>query len=292
LLLHLQNAATVAVGLLFIGVLFFVLSKALLKPGPDPKRLLNLSYAAKPVAFNQDFRIEIFYPFLDWFVTKPTVILITNWIVSAGLGSLPNRPFADTVQAWPIWVQTLVALVVLDLSVYVRHRFVHEFFWPFHAVHHSAREITWLTSKRLHPFDEFVMLTMDFVVLYFLGFSGEGMAAATTIKFFNNLFIHTNIVLDYPKPLKWILVSPNMHRWHHATEKVAHNKNYCVVLAFFDLAFGTYYVPDRQLPASYGTGDPVLDNLEQKNFLKELARPFVMVWKSALGKPQAVGDRR
>ncbi len=90
----------------------------------------------------------------------------------------------------------------------------------------------------------------------------------------NNYFVHSNIVLDYPKPWKYIFVSPNMHRWHHALEPEAHNKNYCVVFAFVDYLLGTYYVPDNALPKGYGSNRAELDDIERKTILSELTIPF------------------
>ena len=171
-------------------------------------------------------------------------------------------------------LQVLLGLLVIDISLWIRHSFVHKFLWSFHAVHHSAKELTWLTTRRLHPLDQIVMGLIDCVILYVIGFSAEGMIGALIIKDLNNLFVHSNIVLDYPKPLKYIFVSPNMHRWHHATEKEAHDKNYCVVFAFVDYVMGTFYVPDNALPKNYGCAMPEMDDIDNKNILKELWFPF------------------
>ena len=131
-----------------------------------------------------------------------------------------------------------------------------------------------MTTHRLHPLDQIVMSLIDCVILYIIGFPAEGMALALIVKDVNNLFVHSNIVLDYPKPWKYIFVSPNMHRWHHAMEKEAHDKNFCVVFAFVDYVMGTYHVPDNALPKAYGSAHAELDAVEKKTILKELWLPF------------------
>lgn len=262
--------------LVVLGLAFWRLSVILPKPEAGKVGERNFTSAHPPRLFNADFKCEAFYPFITYFISRPLAAFIYASLVYLGFESLPQL-FATGAENLPIWLQVIAGLLILDLSLYIRHRLAHTCFWSFHSVHHCAREITWLTTRRLHPFDEIFMGLLDLVILYVVGFSTEGMAIAVFIKEINNMFVHSNIVLDYPKPLKYIFVSPNMHRWHHAT--TIHNVNYCIVFAFFDYWFGTYHVPDRRLPEQYGTATPEMDNIERKTILKELYYPFVMMWK-------------
>ena len=98
-------------------------------------------------------------------------------------------------------------------------------------------------------------------------------------------FTHANINLKFDKPLRYVLASPHYHRWHHAGEKHAYNKNYCAMFSLIDLMFGTYYHPER-LPKGYG-----LEPLEQKDYpdglLGWLAYPFKQVAKNFKTKKEA-----
>ena len=276
----LTKAFAIFFGLLCVGLVSLLVTR-MLKPAPATGPQANFRRVHPAKLFNGEFKIEIFYPFLGAAASAPVAIFIITGLMDLGFNALPHHPLAAHALKLPVWAQVIAGLLAFDLSLYVRHRFVHHFLWPFHAVHHSAREITWLTSKRLHPIDAVAMQVIDALVLYLIGFSAESLVIATAIKDINNYFVHSNLALDYPKPLKWIFVSPNMHRWHHATEKSAHDKNYCVVFAFIDLAFGTWYVPDNRLPESYGCGDAQLDDIARKNVVTELLRPFVVVAQGA-----------
>ncbi len=260
--------------LTLMGVLFWFISLMLPKPEGRTENLRNFHCAHEPSLINKEFKCEAWYPLISMLITQPLVFLFIYKLLALGGNQLPYQMFDDAIDAVPLVLQVLLGLLVIDISVWIRHGFVHKYFWSFHAVHHSAEEISWMTTTRLHPLDQFVMGVMDFAVLYVIGFSAEGMTLALLIKNLNNLFVHSNVVLDYPKPWKYIFVSPNMHRWHHAKEKEAHDKNFCVVFAFVDYVMGTYYVPDNALPKAYGSDFAELDDIASKNILTELWLPF------------------
>ena len=272
------------VSLTIIGLLFWLVSLRLPKPEGKNENLRNFHCAHPPSLINKEFKFEGFYPVFSALITKPLIAYGIMVLLSVGRDHLPYQIFAGYVGGLPLLVQIFFGLLVIDVSVWIRHGFVHKYFWSFHAVHHSAKELSWMTTHRLHPLDNFVMSLINFTVLYMIGFSAEGMVAAMIIKDFNNYFVHSNIVLDYPKPLKYILVSPNMHRWHHALEPEAHNKNFCVVFAFIDYVLGTYYVPDNALPKGYGSNQTELDDIERKTILSELWIPFKLK-RPAMARP-------
>ncbi|MFN0220046.1 MAG: sterol desaturase family protein [Hyphomicrobium sp.] len=279
---RLLKVASAMASLAVLAILFWLLSLLLRKPEGKTENLSNFHCAHPPSLINKEFKCEAFYPLVSIFIAQPVVLYCIYALLYVSNEKLPYQIFGQHIAGMPIVFQVFLGLLVIDISVWIRHSFVHKHLWSFHAVHHSAEEISWLTTHRLHPLDSIVMSIMDFVVLYVIGFSAEGMAIAIMIKNLNNEFVHSNIVLDYPKPLKYILVSPNMHRWHHAKEKEAHDKNYCVVFAFVDYLMGTYYVPDNALPKAYGSDNAELDDIERKNILTELWIPFKLSGKKAL----------
>jgi sterol desaturase/sphingolipid hydroxylase (fatty acid hydroxylase superfamily) len=257
-------------------LVFWRIGLLLPKPENKTENLRNFHLAHPAVLFNKEFKCEVFYPVIAILISQPITVYLGFSLIAMSAGGLPFQIFSAQIGSLPIVLQVLLGLLIIDISLWIRHGFVHKFLWSFHAVHHSAKELTFLTTRRLHPLDQIVMGLIDFAILYVIGFSAEGMVIALIIKDLNNLFVHSNIVLDYPKPLKYILVSPNMHRWHHATELEARDKNFCVVFAFVDYVMGTYYVPDNALPKVYGCDNPELDDIERKNILTELWLPFTV----------------
>lgn len=261
------------------AIVFWVISLLLPKPEGKHENLRNFHCAHEPSLLNKEARFEAFYPLITSLLTQPLIFLVLYEFYHFMSDKVPYQMFDKSIESMPLVVQIVLGLLAIDISLWIRHSFVHKYFWSFHAVHHCAKEITWLTTKRLHPVDHFVMSVIDFAVLYIIGFSAEGMAFALIFKNLHNMYVHSNIVMDYPKPWKYIFVSPNMHRWHHATEKEAHDKNFCVVFAFVDYIMGTYYVPDNALPKEYGSGFDELDDVENKTILQELWLPFKLAFQ-------------
>jgi sterol desaturase/sphingolipid hydroxylase (fatty acid hydroxylase superfamily) len=73
-------------------------------------------------------------------------------------------------------------------------------------------------------------------------------------------------------PLNWIFSGPDLHRWHHSSVIEESNKNYGATLIFWDILFGTRFLPkDRRTPAILGI--PQIPTFP-KTFLGQLWVPF------------------
>ena len=71
-------------------------------------------------------------------------------------------------------------------------------------------------------------------------------------------------------PLKYLIVTPDFHHWHHSSEQVAIDKNYAAHFAFIDHLFGTAVKTDQQFPEAYGVvGSKIPDG-----YLQQQAYPF------------------
>ena len=276
----LDEAVRVAGVLLKIGVVFFLLTEILKRLPLDPNRHnVRLAHTEKPF-FNDEIVTELSFAIIAGVLFMPLSALVM-YVLYEGLLTpvLPQQPLDPWVQTLPFWLQVVLGLFVLDLSLYIRHRFVHVFVWPYHAVHHAARQITWITWMRLHPIDHIVMSAIGAIIVHLLGFSGEAFASAFLLFTYANMFNHSNIQLDYPAPLRYIFVSPNMHRWHHATEPEAQMKNFCIFFSFIDVIFGTFYVPQNQLPKRYGVLDEDGNDVAKPDFVSQLLYPFQENWR-------------
>jgi len=168
-------------------------------------------------------------------------LLTQNFIHDTGL---------TVISSWPSWIRFLTCLVALDLLIYAHHRFAHIFLWPFHAVHHDAKKVNWSTSWRFHPVEIFLMI-FDMAILLWIGFPPDSILYAAFVVNIASNFNHFNTDLKWKGIMKYILVSPHFHRWHHALDQKATDSNMCFVFPFIDLIFGTYYCPDEK-PEEFG----------------------------------------
>ena len=161
------------------------------------------------------------------------------------------------VHELPLYLQITLAIVVGDLGVYVVHRVEHTIpvLWRFHVVHHSAEEMDWLVAVRHHPVDLFLQRIGSLAPLAALNLSSAAFAAFILVFSWQSWLVHANIRLPYGA-LRWLLVSPDFHHWHHSSDRAAHDKNFASLLACWDVVFGTVHLPAAR-PTRYGVEEPV-----------------------------------
>lgn len=182
-------------------------------------------------------------------------------MVLAVVDSMANAavPNARTwVGSKPLWTQAILAVVIGDFGIYVMHRLVHTlpWLWRFHAVHHSAEELDWLIAFRFHPVDLLLMRIGSLAPLVALKMSPEAIATFAAVFAWQSWLVHANVRISYG-PLRWALVSPEFHHWHHSAEREAFDRNYASIFAAWDLFFGSMLLPRAHDPMRYGTAEPV-----------------------------------
>ena len=174
------------------------------------------------------------------------------------------------VVALPAWLQVVLIVVLGDFIGYWVHRAFHSRrLWKFHAVHHSSKDLDWLSSLRLHPVNDIVSRICQAVPFVLLGFSPLVVAAYLPFLTFYAILLHANVSWTYG-PLRQVFASPTFHRWHHANEEEALDKNFAGLFPEFDRLFGTLYLPDGLRPTTFGVrGNPV-----PEHFWGQLTYPF------------------
>ncbi|HEY2033686.1 MAG TPA: sterol desaturase family protein [Rhizomicrobium sp.] len=179
------------------------------------------------------------------------------------------------IQSQPLWLQIIEVVIVADIGFYIAHRCFHAFpvLWKFHAVHHSIEELDWLAAYRVHPVDQILTKGASLLPLVALGFSDSAILVFALIYKWQSVAIHSNCRISLG-PLEWIVASPRFHRWHHANERAAFDKNFAGQLPLIDLIGGTLFLP-KGTPEKYGTDHPVPERYpEQLAYpLRELFSP-------------------
>ncbi|MGM9486162.1 sterol desaturase family protein [Ideonella sp. YS5] len=202
------------------------------------------------------------------------VLLATNLLVHKLFGWAANDGVRGWVQQLNFWVALFLIVLVADLVQYWTHRAYHEVpvLWRLHAVHHSVKSMDWLAGSRQHILELIITRTLVLAPIYLLGFSKDVIDAYIIVVGFQAVFNHANVSVRLG-PLRYLVVTPNFHHWHHSQDTEAIDKNYAAHFAFLDHLFGTAVKSDREWPAHYGVlGDYVPDG-----FFKQVAFPFV--WK-------------
>jgi len=202
------------------------------------------------------------------------VLLATNLMVHRFFGWAAHDGIRGWIANLPFWAGVLLIILVADLVQYWTHRAYHEvpLLWRLHAVHHSVKCMDWMAGSGQHILELLITRTLVLAPIYVLGFSKGVIDAYIVIVGFQAVFNHANVSVRLG-PLRYLIVTPNFHHWHHSQDQEALDKNYAAHYAFLDYLFGTAVKSDRLWPEKYGVlGDYVPDG-----FLRQLKFPFV--WK-------------
>ncbi len=221
------------------------------------------------VIFRPEWQLDMVY-FVVNHLLITVLLLISNYFVVSVFGWAINASFQAWVQALPTWVQVILLIVCADFVLYWTHRFFHEKprLWKFHAVHHSVEHMDWLAGSRNHLVQTFADRCLVMVPLYLLGTDKAALDIYVSFAAIQAVLIHANFGVPFG-PLKYLLVTPQFHHWHHSSQKPAIDTNYSVHTPLFDRLFGTYHMPDKHWPAHYGTTKPL-----PRSFWGQLWYPF------------------
>jgi sterol desaturase/sphingolipid hydroxylase (fatty acid hydroxylase superfamily) len=204
-------------------------------------------------------RTDLVYWVLTPLLTRPLARAAVVVAVVPALWLL-GRPFdrgqllhgSGPAAALPGWLQAILIVVLGDFVGYWMHRAFHRGrLWPFHAVHHGARELTWTAAVRVHPVNEVLSRMVQAVPFVVLGFSPLVVGAYLPFLTFYAILLHANLHWDFG-PLRYVIASPTFHRWHHADEAAARDRNFAGLLPLWDWLFGTFYLPRGVQPQRFG----------------------------------------
>jgi sterol desaturase/sphingolipid hydroxylase (fatty acid hydroxylase superfamily) len=144
----------------------------------------------------------------------------------------------------PLWLATPLSVVALDLAIWLQHVMVHAVpaLWRLHRVHHADLDYDLTTGARFHPIEIILSTLIKFATIAVLGPPVLAVIVFEVILNGMALFNHANARLpaSLDRKLRWLLVTPDMHRVHHSIEEDEANSNFGFNLSCWDRLFGTY----------------------------------------------------
>ncbi|MBU3741496.1 MAG: sterol desaturase family protein [Candidatus Kapabacteria bacterium] len=178
-------------------------------------------------------------------------------VIFAIIGFVDQHTSFERIRAireLPLWLQLGASLVVHDFYIYWFHRWQHAspMLWRTHEAHHSTQDVDWLSGSRSHSVEILINQTVEFLPILLFA-SAEVAVLKGCIDAVWGMYIHANIDVR-SGALQYVINGPEMHRWHHASDDAAHNKNFSTKLAIWDWLFGTAYRPANVKPSGYGIG--------------------------------------
>jgi sterol desaturase/sphingolipid hydroxylase (fatty acid hydroxylase superfamily) len=144
----------------------------------------------------------------------------------------------------PFWVAVPLAVIAMDFVIWLQHVMVHAVpaLWRLHRVHHADLDYDVTTGARFHPLEIILSMLIKFATITVLGPPVVAVVIFEVLLNATAMFNHGNIRLPagIDRLLRWVLVTPDMHRVHHSVEDDETNSNFGFSLTWWDRLFGTY----------------------------------------------------
>jgi sterol desaturase/sphingolipid hydroxylase (fatty acid hydroxylase superfamily) len=214
--------------------------------------------------------VWFFYEAVLHAVVIVTYVAAIRWLYVRYVSPDPLLGFA----ALPEGARFAIGILLVDLCMYVQHRFNHvvPWFWQFHTVHHSQQDLNFFTDFRYHVFEYIVRETVLAVPLIVLGVAVPDIVYFSLFRRWYTRFYHANIRTDLG-PLRYLLVTPQSHRIHHSIEPRHQDKNFGALFSVWDFAFGTQYTKWDEYPET-GIEDHDFPLEAHRNLASLLTTPF------------------
>jgi sterol desaturase/sphingolipid hydroxylase (fatty acid hydroxylase superfamily) len=155
-----------------------------------------------------------------------------------GIGLAPRLGLAGVSEI-------LATVLVFDLWDYWMHRLNHRIpiLWRFHKAHHSDMEIDVTTASRFHAGELLISNTVKCLMILGWGPSLAGLVTFDILLTACSQFHHGNlgIPLAAQDVLERAVVTPRMHRCHHALHRECAMSNYSSICSVWDRLFGSYH---------------------------------------------------
>lgn len=187
----------------------------------------------------------------------------------------------------PFWLAVPLAVIAMDFVIWLQHVMVHAVpvLWRLHRVHHADLDYDLTTGSRFHPIEIALSMLIKVATITVLG---PPVVAAVIFEVLLNAaatFNHGNIRLpaSVDRVMRWVIVTPDMHRVHHSVEDDETNSNFGFNLPWWDRLLGTY----RDQPRAGQVGMTI--GIRGHTDLREVARLDGMLLMPFKGEVEAEG---
>ncbi len=179
----------------------------------------------------------------------------------------------------PYWLKVVMGVIVLDFAIYFQHVLHHAvpLLWRLHMVHHSDLDFDVTTGLRFHPFE--IVLSMGIKLMTVAALGPPALAvllfevALNATSMFNHSNIHIPIAVD--RVLRFLVVTPDMHRVHHSVIIRETNSNFGFNLPWWDRLLGTYRDQPSKGHEGMSIGVAHLRNAERLTLPRLIVLPFI-----------------
>ena len=215
--------------------------------------------------------LALFNMLLMRFTIGSLAYLSAAWAAEKGYGLLNLWPLSNNLSI-------MATLLFLDFAIYCQHILMHKWplLWRLHKVHHTDLEFDATTAVRFHPLE--IVLSMLYKVVCIVLIGGNPEAIIVFEIFLNGAatFNHSNVRISdkVDKVLRWLIITPDMHRIHHSAEPAETDSNYGFSVSWWDRLCRTYTAEPKQSQTTMTIGLNAYRKRDELGFMQCLLIPF------------------
>ncbi|MBC8519944.1 MAG: sterol desaturase family protein [Gammaproteobacteria bacterium] len=172
----------------------------------------------------------------------------------------------------------VMALLVLDFAIYLQHRLFHAvpLLWRLHRMHHADLDYDVTTGARFHPIEIILSMVIKFGVILLIGAPVVAVILFEVLLNATAMFNHGNVrlPLSIDSWLRWIVVTPDMHRVHHSVIRRETDSNFGFNLPWWDRLLGTYIAQPEEGHQGMEIGLPQFRHFGDNRLDRMLVQPF------------------
>jgi sterol desaturase/sphingolipid hydroxylase (fatty acid hydroxylase superfamily) len=214
-------------------------------------------------------------------VVDSLVVRLTFPVLAVGVAGLAEAKGWGLFHALdaPFGLAFVASLLLLDLTIYAQHVLFHKLplLWRLHRMHHTDLDFDVTTALRFHPLEIVLSMLIKLVVVVLLGAPPLAVMLFEVILNATAMFNHGNIRLPerWDRMLRWLLVTPDMHRVHHSVRPEETDRNFGFNLPWWDRLFGTYRDQPREGHAGMTIGLEYFRDRRATTLTGLLLQPFL-----------------
>ena len=144
----------------------------------------------------------------------------------------------------PPWMAVILGVLLLDLVIYFQHVTFHAVpaLWRLHRVHHADLHFDVTTGTRFHPLEILISTGIKCAAVAAIGAPALAVLVFEILLNVTAVFNHSNvrIPVGVDRVLRWLVVTPDMHRVHHSVLHNESSSNFGFNAPWWDRMFGTY----------------------------------------------------
>ncbi|MBL8849011.1 MAG: sterol desaturase family protein [Planctomycetaceae bacterium] len=192
----------------------------------------------------------------------------------------------------PNWMEILLAVITLDFAIYLQHVMFHAvpMFWRLHMVHHADLDFDVTTGLRFHTLEILLSALIKLAAVVVIGPAPIAVVIFEVVLNATSMFNHSNVRMPgkLDGVLRWLVVTPDMHRVHHSVIRRETNSNFGFNLPWWDRLLGTY----RAQPTEGHTAMTIgLTSLREESQVDRLPRMLILPFLASQQRYAIGGER-